>query len=107
MPPESRARIQYLVVVLAETPTLTVKVLSGLGAMLAQSAEQGAWPTLFAATAPGLPGDSYVGAGGFLEQRGHPRLVGRNARARDRDTARRLWRVSEQLTGVVYPLDAR
>ena len=45
--------------------------------VFAQSAEMGALPTLFAATAPGLPGDSYVGPDGFLEQRGHPRLVDR------------------------------
>jgi NAD(P)-dependent dehydrogenase (short-subunit alcohol dehydrogenase family) len=74
--------------------------------VLAQSAAMGALPTLFAATAPGLPGDAYVGPDGFLEQRGHPRLVGRSAQARDRQAARRLWTVSEQLTGVTFPVDA-
>ena len=75
--------------------------------VLAQSAEMGALPTLFAATAPGLPGGSYVGPDGFLEQRGHPRLVGRSAAARDRVSARRLWDVSQALTGVAYPLEAQ
>ena len=55
---------------------------------------------------PGLPGDSYVGPDGFLEQRGHPRLVDRSRAASVSSDARRLWTVSEELTGVHYPLDA-
>jgi hypothetical protein len=39
----------------------------------------------------------------LLEWRGAPKLVGRSARARDTVTARRLWQVSEQLTGVTFP----
>jgi NAD(P)-dependent dehydrogenase (short-subunit alcohol dehydrogenase family) len=70
--------------------------------IFAQSDEQGAWPTLYAATTPDLPGGSYVGPDGFLEQRGNPKLVGSSAAARDEDTARRLWEVSEELTGVHY-----
>ena len=73
--------------------------------VLAQSAEMGALPTLFAATAPGLPGDAYVGPDGFMEQRGHPRLVGRSSAARNAADARRLWQASERLTGVTYPLE--
>ncbi len=75
--------------------------------LLGQSAEMGALPTLFAATAAGLPGNSYVGPDGFMEQRGHPRLVDRSKAAKSAADARRLWDVSEQLTGVTYPLDAR
>lgn len=73
--------------------------------VLGQSAAMGALPTLFAATAPGLPGNAYVGPDGFLEQRGHPRLVDRSSAAKDASAARRLWSVSEQLTGVRYPFD--
>jgi hypothetical protein len=65
----------------------------------------GALPTLFAATAPGLPGASFVGPDGPFEARGHPRLVGRSAAARDVDAARHLWSVSQTLTGVTYPID--
>jgi NAD(P)-dependent dehydrogenase (short-subunit alcohol dehydrogenase family) len=68
----------------------------------AQSADAGALPMLYAATAE-LPGNSYVGPRGLLEWRGAPTLVGRSARARDIATARRLWQVSEQLTGVTFP----
>lgn len=73
--------------------------------LLGQSAAMGALPTLFAATAPGLPGNSYVGPDGFLEQRGQPRLVDRSKAAKSRPDAVRLWEVSEVLTGVRYPLD--
>lgn len=73
--------------------------------VMAQSAAMGALPTLFAATAPGLPGDSFVGPNGFMELRGYPHLVGRSARAADAADAAALWTASEQLTGVVYPFD--
>ena len=71
--------------------------------VIAQSEEMGALPTLYAATQD-IPGDSYVGPDGFQEQRGHPTLVGRNGAARDVETARRLWELSEELTGVSFPL---
>jgi NAD(P)-dependent dehydrogenase (short-subunit alcohol dehydrogenase family) len=73
--------------------------------LFGQSAQMGALPTLFAATAAGLPGNSYVGPDGFMEQRGYPRLVGRSKAATSRSDAERLWNVSEDLTGVRYPLD--
>jgi hypothetical protein len=54
-----------------------------------------------------IPGNSFAGPGGFMEQRGAPKLVGRSAAAKDSDVARRLWDVSEELTGVRFPLGAR
>jgi NAD(P)-dependent dehydrogenase (short-subunit alcohol dehydrogenase family) len=71
--------------------------------LIAQSAEAGALPTLSAALAD-VPGDSYFGPSGFMEQRGKPKLVGRSRAATDLDVARRLWDVSEQLTGTRFPL---
>jgi NAD(P)-dependent dehydrogenase (short-subunit alcohol dehydrogenase family) len=68
----------------------------------AQSDDDGALPTLYAAVAD-VPGDSYAGPGGFLEGRGAPKLVGRSAKAQDAEVARRLWAVSEELTGVAFP----
>jgi NAD(P)-dependent dehydrogenase (short-subunit alcohol dehydrogenase family) len=67
--------------------------------LFAQSDEMGALPTLYAATQD-IPGDSFVGPDGFMEQRGHPTLVGRSRAAQDADVARGLWTLSEQLTGV-------
>jgi NAD(P)-dependent dehydrogenase (short-subunit alcohol dehydrogenase family) len=71
--------------------------------VIAQSDEQGAWPTLYAATQD-IAGDSYIGPDGFQEGRGHPTLVGRSDAAQDADVARRLWERSEELTGVSFPL---
>jgi NAD(P)-dependent dehydrogenase (short-subunit alcohol dehydrogenase family) len=73
--------------------------------LLAQSDEMGSLPTLYAATMD-IPGNSYVGPDGFREQRGHPTLVGRSGAAADEQTARRLWELSERLTGVSFPLAA-
>jgi hypothetical protein len=39
-----------------------------------------------------------------MEQRGHPRLVGRSKAASDEETARRLWELSEELTQTTFPL---
>jgi NAD(P)-dependent dehydrogenase (short-subunit alcohol dehydrogenase family) len=74
-------------------------------AVFAQSAEAGALPTLYAATRD-LPGDSFVGPDGIGELRGAPKLVDRVATARDAGTAARLWTLSEELTGVGFPLRA-
>src|ERR1700736_465631 len=64
--------------------------------LLAQDEDGGALPTLYAALAD-VPGNSFAGPGGFMEQRGAPKLVGRSAAAKDTVTARRLWDVSEEL----------
>lgn len=85
--------------------TFQARITDKTNDLLAQSAAMGALPTLFAATAPGLPGDSFVGPNGFLEMRGYPQLVGRSARASDIADAARLWTASEDLTGVTYPFD--
>jgi NAD(P)-dependent dehydrogenase (short-subunit alcohol dehydrogenase family) len=69
--------------------------------LFAQSDEMGALPTLYAATQD-IPGNSFVGPDGFMEQRGHPKLVGRTKAAQNADDARRLWELSEELTGVSF-----
>ncbi len=73
--------------------------------LIGQSEEDGALPTLYAATAD-VPGNSYAGPGGFMEQRGPAKLVGRSGAAKDAAAARRLWEVSEELTGTRFPLGA-
>ncbi len=73
--------------------------------VVAQSAEMGALPSLFAATAPDLPGGSFIGPDGLLEQRGHPHVVTAAGRAYDEAAWRRLWDISEQLTGVCYAFE--
>jgi NAD(P)-dependent dehydrogenase (short-subunit alcohol dehydrogenase family) len=74
--------------------------------LIAQSAEMGALPTLYAATVDDVPGGSFVGPDGFMEQRGHPHLVSAAGRAYDEDAWKRLWKISEELTGVSYEFSA-
>ena len=74
--------------------------------VLAQSADMGALPTLYAATVADLPGGTFVGPGGRAQQRGYPIVVTAASKAYEEDDWRRLWEVSEQLTGVHYEFTA-
>ncbi|WP_329263701.1 oxidoreductase [Streptomyces pseudovenezuelae] len=67
----------------------------------AQSAEAGALPTLYAATAPEVPPDSFTGPS-LVGWRGSPAPSRRAPWTRDDRAAQRLWAASEQLTGVTY-----
>ena len=66
------------------------------------TAAQGAWPTLMAATAD-LPGATYVGPDGLMEWGGRPRVTTSNKLSYDETAQRRLWQLSEQTTGITYP----
>jgi NAD(P)-dependent dehydrogenase (short-subunit alcohol dehydrogenase family) len=70
--------------------------------VIATRPDEGARPTLFAATAD-IPGGSYAGPGGLLERRGTPALVGRTPAASDPVMARELWAASAELTGTDFP----
>jgi NAD(P)-dependent dehydrogenase (short-subunit alcohol dehydrogenase family) len=71
--------------------------------ILAQDAEHGAWPTLRAATEPGLVSGAYIGPAGVLGLKGAPVAAAVPAPGRDLDAAKRLWTVSEELTGANWP----
>jgi NAD(P)-dependent dehydrogenase (short-subunit alcohol dehydrogenase family) len=86
-------------------PALLARVFSVVGPLIAQDAAMGALPTLRAATDPGVLGGQYFGPDGFAQMQGHPKLVASSAKSHDVDVQRRLWAVSEELTGVVYPAD--
>jgi NAD(P)-dependent dehydrogenase (short-subunit alcohol dehydrogenase family) len=75
-----------------------------LGPLVFQNAAMGALPTLRAATDPDVEGGQYYGPDGLGEQRGHPKLVSSSAQSHDEDLQHRLWTVSEELTGVTYPV---
>jgi NAD(P)-dependent dehydrogenase (short-subunit alcohol dehydrogenase family) len=88
----------------AGPPGLDAAVMKVGNRLFAQSDEMGALPTLFAATEPGLEGGTFCGPDGFLEGHGHPKRVSPNGAARDEAVARRLWEVSEEMTGVRFEL---
>ncbi|MDZ7689046.1 MAG: oxidoreductase [Halobacteriales archaeon] len=72
--------------------------------IFAQSADAGALPTLYAATSPDAEGGEYYGPGGFMRMRGSPERQKSSESSYDGDDARRLWEVSESMTGVEYEL---
>jgi NAD(P)-dependent dehydrogenase (short-subunit alcohol dehydrogenase family) len=82
-----------------------IDILSSIGnRVVAQDEHGGALPTIYAAVAD-IPGNSFAGPSGFMEQRGPAKLVGRSEAAQDADAARRLWDLSEELTGVRFGLN--
>ncbi len=83
---------------------VNAKLFEFFNPFLAQSQAMGALPSLYAATAPDVKGDTYYGPSGAFELRGTPKVVGRSRRAHNADTARRLWEVSTELTGVPFEL---
>jgi NAD(P)-dependent dehydrogenase (short-subunit alcohol dehydrogenase family) len=86
-------------------PTGLMKQLMKVGnRVLAQSAEMGALDQLYAAVDPAAQSGRYYGPAGLGELRGYPTEVQPIGPAKDEETARRLWEVSEQLTGVTWKL---
>jgi NAD(P)-dependent dehydrogenase (short-subunit alcohol dehydrogenase family) len=86
-------------------PGWTQPIYSVLEPLVAQDAATGALPTLRAATDPAVLGGQYYGPDGFAQMRGYPKVVQSSKKSHDVDLQRRLWAVSEELTGVVYPVD--
>ncbi|WP_167194048.1 oxidoreductase [Brevibacterium pigmentatum] len=82
--------------------SLDARVSRAFTRVVAQSEQGGARPILCAAVAD-LPGGSYIGPTGPLEIRGKPGFASRSAKSTDTEVARRLWAVSEELTGVTFP----
>ena len=91
-PEQSGSRLRYAMMKVANT-------------VIAQSAEQGALPLLYAATAPGVEEGEYYGPGGLLNMRGAPERQQSNEASRDETDARRLWTRSEELTDVEYDIE--
>jgi NAD(P)-dependent dehydrogenase (short-subunit alcohol dehydrogenase family) len=85
-------------------PPLVARV-SAVIEPLFQDPAMGALPSLRAATDPGVVGGQYYGPDGFAQTRGYPKIVASSRKSHDIDLQRRLWAVSEELTGVVYPVD--
>ena len=73
-----------------------------LNPIFAQGPEMGALPTLYAATAPDVRGGDYYGPDGFFEMRGYPTKVEPIDRSKDKADAKKLWEVSEELTGTTF-----
>jgi len=77
---------------------------SALAGLVTNSPAVGSLATLRAATDPAVRGGQYYGPSGFRELVGHPVLVQSNRQSHDTDVQQRLWSVSEELTGVKFPV---
>lgn len=79
-----------------------VGMLNPLTALVFQSAQGGALPTLYAALGADIAGGDYCGPGSMGQMRGSPVKVGSDRRSRNLEDAAHLWRESENLTDVHY-----
>ncbi len=70
--------------------------------LVAQPADMGALPTLFAALHPNLSGGEFIGPDGWKNHRGYPVITGEETALFNPDVAARLWDLSVELTGVMY-----
>lgn len=88
------------------TPAILRVPVTWLSPLLTQKAEMGALPTARAATDPAILGGQYYGPGNRGEVRGYPKLVDSSPESHNEVIQQRLWTVSEELTGVTFPVAA-
>ncbi|MDE2509846.1 MAG: SDR family NAD(P)-dependent oxidoreductase, partial [Elusimicrobia bacterium] len=82
--------------------TLLTRIIGLVAPLYSHSEEQGALPSLYAATMPGVIPGGYYGPDGFREMTGFPVRVDSTQRSKDLDAAARLWEISKKLTGADY-----
>lgn len=73
-----------------------------LGGVIGQKVEMGTLPTLRAAADLGAKTGDYFGPANFFEWRGYPVIVNSTAMSHDTEKTKKLWDLSEELTGVKY-----
>ena len=88
----------------SHTESFLDRVMAVANKVVAQSAEMGALPELYAATAPEAQGGQFIGPDKLGSMRGHPTTNGSSKRSQDVEVAGKLWDLSEKLTGVRFPV---
>ncbi|RSD07789.1 SDR family NAD(P)-dependent oxidoreductase [Amycolatopsis eburnea] len=86
------------------SPAVVRAVFPAVAPLFTQSSERGALPILRAATDPAALGGQYYGPDGLGGYRGRPQVVASSPQSYDVAVQRRLWTVSEELTGVKFPV---
>ncbi len=79
-------------------------ILKGLFGFFMQSAAKGALPTIRASVDPDVKGSDYYGPRGRNEHRGYPIRVESNEVSHNEEDAKRLWEISEKLTGIKFSI---
>ncbi len=85
-----------------EGSTVKKYFMKAMNKVVAQSAEKGALPMIYAATSEKAKSGDYIGPGGFQNMRGYPEKQESSDRSYNEDTAEKLWAVSEELTGIDF-----
>lgn len=91
--------------IVEQSPLKIGKIVDWIWPLFTQSAEKGAWPTLYAATSADVEGGHYYGPNGWFEAMGAPAPARARRYAQDPEKGLRLWQLSEQLTGEHYPAE--
>lgn len=73
--------------------------------IFSQDASQGALPGIRAALDENAEGGDYYGPSGFMELKGDPVEVTPRKKALDETSAKKLWALSEKLTGVTFEIN--
>jgi NAD(P)-dependent dehydrogenase (short-subunit alcohol dehydrogenase family) len=81
---------------------LKARIANMVVSLFAQSDDRGSWPLIYAATSSEVHGGGYYGPDGIAEIKGMPVEVKPKPQALDPAAGKRLWEVSETLTGVRY-----
>lgn len=84
---------------------LYFKIFAPLFQFMTQNAAAGALPEIRASVDPDVKGGEYYGPNGFMELKGYPVKVQSNNRSHNKEDARKLWEISEELTGVKFGVD--
>jgi len=81
---------------------LFFKILYPVFKIMTQDAAKGALPQIRASVHPEVKAGEYYGPSGFNEMKGSPVRVKSNAASHNREDAKKLWELSEKLTGVTF-----
>jgi NAD(P)-dependent dehydrogenase (short-subunit alcohol dehydrogenase family) len=81
---------------------MVFKILMPLMSPFIQSQDMGALPQIRASVDPEVKGGEYFGPDGFNEMKGFPVRVKSNAASHNLEDAKKLWEISEKLTGIQY-----
>jgi len=85
-------------------PDVMISLLRPVTGLFMNSAAQGAWPTLAAAAGDGVESGQYFGPSRNAEWTGPAREVRPHDKTKRVEPAKRLWGISEEMTGVIYPV---
>ncbi|WP_019057878.1 oxidoreductase [Streptomyces prunicolor] len=88
---------------MSHSSALTRAAFAAIRPLLLQSPERGALPVLRAATDPGVRGGEYYGPRGFQQSKGYPKVVRSCPQSYDTELQRRLWALSQEMTGIEFP----